>query len=153
MQGEQGMNIDEKIAMLYEKDTALGYKNLLELETLSEIADSLSGYIDNFISMLDDKSNVIKVRGFRLLCKQARWDKDRKIDANIKKILLVLNDPKPTTVRQALQFLKSDVMPYKKELHKIIKESVSAIDLSRFNANTMRPLIEKDIEAICQSGE
>jgi len=60
--------------------------------------------------------------------------------------LFAVNDEKPTAVRQALQYLTYIVLN-KKELNGIIKEAVLSIDCSRFK-DTMRPLIEKDIQAL-----
>jgi len=139
-------SIDESISKLYEKDISEGYKNLQELEALSEKDNSLYPYIDEFISMLGSDKYVVRVRGFRLLCKQAQWDDNRRIDNAIDKIMAFLNDDKPTAVRQALKSLE-DVVIHKKNLCASIKATVMTLDYSHFK-DTMRPLIEKDIHSL-----
>lgn len=135
--------ISNKIASLYEKDTKAAYAILLELEEFSERENALYHYLNEFISMIKSEQYIMRVRGFRLLCKQAKWDKDNIINGAIDDILIAVNDEKPTAVRQALQYLRF-VVPYKKELNNQIKEAVLSIDCSAFK-DTMQPLIEKDI--------
>lgn len=142
------MEISEKIKLLYEKDTKIAYANLKELELLSECGDSLYSYMDEFISMLKSDKYVIRVRGFRLLCKQAKWDKSNKINESIDNILKAVHDEKPTAVRQALQYLKY-VVPYKKVLNKKIKEMALSINCLQFK-DTMQPLIKKDIQSLVE---
>lgn len=140
------MEIGDKIKLLYDKDSTVTYTNLLELEEISEYENTLYSYLNEFVSMLKSEKYSIRVRGFRLLCKQAKWDVDDKINEVITEILFVVNDEKPTAVRQALQYLRYIVLN-KKELIGIIKEAVLSIDCSRFK-DTMRPVIEKDIQAL-----
>ena len=140
------MEISDKIKLLYDKGTSVSYANLLELEEISECDNTLYSYLNEFIAMLKSEKYVIRVRGFRLLCKQAKWDIDDKINEVIIEILFALNDEKPTAVRQALQYLTYIVLN-KRELVGIIKEAVLSIDCSRFK-DTMRPLIEKDIQTL-----
>lgn len=137
------MDIKNRIEYLYDKDTKNVFLNLKELETISDSEDILYPYLDEFISMLKSEKYVIRVRGFRLLCKQAKWDKDNKINKYIEEILSAVDDEKPTAVRQALEYFKYIVI-YKKELNNIIREKVLSIDCLKFK-DTMRPLIQKDI--------
>jgi len=140
------VEISDKIKLLYDKGTSVSYANLLELEEISERDNTLYAYLNEFIAMLKNEKYVIRVRGFRLLCKQAKWDIDDKINEVIIEILFAVNDEKPTAVRQALQYLTYIVLN-KRELVSIIKEAVLSIDCSRFK-DTMRPLIEKDIQTL-----
>jgi len=142
------MEISDKIKCLYDKDTKNAYANLKELELICEKEDILYPYLDEFIEMIKSEKYAIRVRGFRLLCKQAKWDRDNRINEVIEDILAAVNDEKPTAVRQALQYLEY-VVPYKKELGNKIKEMALAIDCSKFK-DTMRPLIEKDIQRLVQ---
>lgn len=100
--------------------------------------------MNEFIDMIKDKKYVIRVRGFRLFCKQAKWDKNNIINENIEDVLEILNDEKPTAIRQALEALK-EIVTYKKELNPIIKEKVLKIDYFKYK-ETMHKLIFKDIE-------
>jgi len=142
------VEISDRIKLLYEKNTKDAYENLQELEALSEKDDALYLYTDEFIAMLKNKQYCIRVRGFRLLCKQAKWDDGNKINTAIDDIAAALNDEKPTAIRQALQYLMY-VVPYKKELNDKIREAALSIDLSRLK-DTMRPLIAKDIQVLLQ---
>lgn len=142
------VQISNKIKSLYDGDTKSAYANLLELESISENEDILYPYLDEFFSMLKSEKYVIRVRGFRLLCKQAKWDSQNKINGAIEDILFAVHDEKPTAIRQALQYLKY-IVPYKKELKDSIKQAVLSIDLSKLN-DTMQPLITKDIQSLVQ---
>ena len=117
----------KKINMLYDKDNEIGYENLLKLEKLSLETNEVYQYIDEFIKMLDNEKTFIRVRGFRLICIQAKWDKENKINNNIEKVLLELDDEKPTAVRQCLASLKY-LLIYKKELLTDIKNKLEKID-------------------------
>gem|GEM_PF-5203964 len=140
--------LSDRIKLLYGKSTKEGYVNLQELEVLSEKGDTLYPYSDDFIAMLNDEHNGIRIKGFRLLCKQAKWDSDNKINEAIDDMLAALRDEKPTAVRQALQYLKY-VVPYKKELNERIKKAALSIDYLQFK-DTMRPLIVKDVQCLLQ---
>lgn len=142
------MVIDDSIKYLYKKDTKDAYVILRELEELSEQENILVPYLDEFLSMLKSDRYVVRVRGFRLLCKQAKWDEHNKINEVIEDILASVYDEKPTAVRQALQYLHY-IVPYKKELNSRIKEAVLSMDCSQFK-DTMRPLIEKDIKNLVE---
>lgn len=142
------MDIKDKIHALYEKDTKEAYAILRELEDLSEQENILYPYLDEFISMLESEKYVIRVRGFRLLCMQAKWDTNNRINEAAEDILVAVQDEKPTAVRQAIQYLGYMVL-YKAELVNRIKETVLSIDYSGFK-DTMRPLIAKDIHNLVQ---
>ena len=143
MRGKSKMDLDYLLSMMEGKDTSKGFEALKELETISESTNALYLYMDKFIDMVKSEKYVIRVRGFRLFCKQARWDVDNVINQNIEEVLSILNDEKPTAVRQALSALK-EVVLYKSELVDIIKERVLAIDYYK-HKETMHSLIAKDI--------
>lgn len=140
------MNTEQMISMLEDKDTSEAYKALQELERISDDSDILYPYLDKFTEMIMSEKYVIRVRGFRLYCKQAKWDTDNKIDETIDMALNILKDPKPTAVRQALAALL-DLVPDKADLRDIVKERVSAIDYFRYK-DTMHSLIAKDMQAV-----
>jgi hypothetical protein len=132
------------IRALYEKDTKEAYQVLLELEKLSEENNSLYKYIDTFFEMIQSEKYIIRVRGYRLLCKQAKWDTENKIDHMIEKMLIEIEDEKQTAIRQKLKALE-DVAKYKTELHQKIKQKITSIDCSKYR-DTMQSLIAKDIQ-------
>ena len=140
------MDICNKVKQLYTKDTKTGYTILKELEGLSNQSNQLYAYLVEFMSMLKSENYAIRLRGFRLLCLQAKWDDKKIIDENIQLILEALHDDKPTAIRQILQYMQF-IIPYKKDLHNQIKEAVSSMDYSHFK-DTMQPLIKKDIASL-----
>lgn len=137
------VSLSEKINELYSKDTSAAYQVLQELEILSDITPELYQYLSEFIGMLGDDKYVIRCRGFRLICRQARWDEDNQIDRSIDQILSFLEDDKPTAVRQGLAALKY-LVPYKPALHQLIRKRVQGIDPYRYR-DTMQPLLVQDV--------
>lgn len=142
------MELSSKIAMLYEKESSAAYKSLQELEALSDAEDALYPYFDEFLDMLGNEKYGIRVRGFRLLCKQAKWDTENKIDKAFDFILQAVDDEKPTAVRQKLKALE-EIARYKKALHGKIKDKILFIHSLQFQ-NTMHPLIQKDVQHLLQ---
>lgn len=140
------MQIEDNIEPLYNKDGTETYNKLLELEEVSDKSNVLYKHFDEFLEMLASDKYGIRVRGFCMLCKQAKWDVDNKINKNIDKILKLLEDEKPTAVRQYLQSMK-DVVKYKKELNLKVKEKLLSINCMKYK-DTMQNLILKDIEEL-----
>ena len=140
------MELELLLSMLTAKDTKQGYGAFLELEHLSEESDDLYPYTERFAEMVSDRAWAVRCRGFRLFCKQARWDDDGVLDRCLERALAILEDEKPTAVRQALAALL-DVVPYKRELWPVIRRRVEAMDLTRYK-DSMAPLIQKDIQTL-----
>lgn len=146
--GENGEipDVEALIDRLQEKDTSAAYRVLQELEWISDETDLVYRYTEKFVEMIKSEKYVIRVRGFRLLCKQAKWDKDNILDETIDTALNILKDEKPTAVRQALAAL-SDVVKYKPDLRDVVELAVSDINYLRYK-DTMHSLIAKDIEHV-----
>ena len=140
------MELDILLSMLTAKDTKRGYGAFLELERLSEESDDLYPYTERFADMVSDRAWAVRCRGFRLFCKQARWDDAGVIDRCLDQALTILEDEKPTSVRQALAALL-DVVPYKRELWPAIRQRVEVMDLNRYK-DSMVPLIQKDMQRL-----
>lgn len=140
------MELNLLLSMLTAKDTKQGYATFLELERLSEESDDLYPYTERFADMVNDRAWAVRCRGFRLFCKQARWDTEGVIDRDLDRTLAILEDEKPTAVRQALAALL-DMAPYKRELWPVIRKRVETMDLSCYK-DSMAPLIKKDIEKL-----
>ena len=140
------MEQDILLSMLTPKDTKQAYGAFLELERLSEETDDLYPFTEQFAEMVLDKAWAVRCRGFRLFCKQARWDGDGVIDRHLDRTLAILEDEKPTAVRQALAALL-DMAPYKPELWPVIRQRVEAMDWNRYK-DSMAPLIQKDIQRL-----
>ena len=134
------MKLDILLSTLTAKDTKQAYGALLEE------SDDLYPYTERFADMVSDRAWAVRCRSFRLFCKQARWDDDGIIDCCLDRALVILEDEKPTAVRQALAALL-DMVPYKRELRPVIRARVEAMDLSRCK-DSMEPLIRKDIQTL-----
>lgn len=96
--------------------------------------------------MLLDEKSYIKMRGFRIICKLSKWDNDNKINNIIDILLQVLDDEKPTIVRQCLSSL-NNLLLYKIDLSEKVENKLKKLDLSKYK-DTMKPLIKKDIDFI-----
>lgn len=140
---QKAAHIESLIGMLEEKDTSAAYKALQELEQISDETGLLYIYTEKFVNMISSDKYVIRVRGFRLFCKQAKWDRNYILDENIDTVLNILNDEKPTAVRQALAALP-DVVRHKPDLRETVKKAVSDICYLRYK-DTMHSLIAKDV--------
>lgn len=137
-------NFKQKIDILTNcKDVNKAYSVLIELEKASEVSNILYPYINVFMDMVQSKNYYVKVRGFRLFCMQSRWDDKHFIDKNIDFVLDILNEERPTIIRQALEYLK-EIAIYKGELKGKLLEKVDNLDTTKFK-DTMKDLIKKDI--------
>ena len=115
---------------------------------ISEVSSELYGYLEDFIEMTEDLNSYIRVRGFRLACAQAKWDAENRLDADLDMLLRVLDDEKPTAVRQCLAALHK-VIICKPNLGERILARMDEIDLSKYKYS-MAPLIRKDMEALAR---
>lgn len=137
-------SLGEKIHILTNcKDVNKTYSVLIELEKTSEVSNILYPYINVFMDMVQSKNYYVKVRGFRLFCMQSRWDDKHFIDKNIDFVLDILNEERPTIIRQALEYLR-EIAIYKGELKEKLLEKVDNLDTAKFK-DTMKDLIKKDI--------
>ena len=97
---------------------------------------------DRYLAM----SSYVRTRAFVLICNQARWADSGQIKAVLDKMLPLLNDPKPTVVRQCLGALH-EVVLFRPELSDEIETALAEMDLSKYK-DSMLPLILKDVEAL-----
>ncbi len=96
--------------------------------------------------MLKSSNSYIRVRGFGLIYKNAKWDKENRINPYIDKILLELDDKKPTAVRQYLSSIQEMII-YKKKLHKKILDTITTLNYLRY-IDSMQILIKKEIDEV-----
>ncbi len=136
------MTID--IQPLYSKDSSEAYRALKDFEDLSDKSSQLYEHLDEFIHMLSSDRYMVRVRGFRLICRQAPWDQENRIDQSINVILDFLDDEKPTAVRMGLAALHY-MIDYKPELHAAIADKITSLDPYRYK-DSMSPLIIKDVQ-------
>lgn len=122
------------------------YTLLLELEQISESSNELYGYFDEFIKLTQSSSPLVRTRGFRLACTQARWDNENKLDRDIDVLLDMLRNEKGTQVRQCITAL-SGVVKYKQGLKDKIIQSLEDLEKQGFK-ESMRELIRKDMDKL-----
>jgi hypothetical protein len=58
-----------------------------------------------FFELIYHKKSYVRVRGFRLCCALAKWDKDNKQKASLGELMKALDDEKAINVRQYLAAL------------------------------------------------
>ena len=124
--------------------TAYEFAKQLSVESLE--SDKYLEMIPMFVKLLQDKSSYVRTRAFILICNQARWAEAGQIKAVLDKMLPLLNDTKPTVVRQSLDALH-EVVLFRPELSDKIENALTEIDVSKYK-DSMLPLILKDIEAL-----
>ena len=100
----------------------------------------------SFLRLIHSNNSYIRTRGFVLCMAQARWDKEKKIEASLEQLCILLHDKKPTVVRQCLQALH-EVILFQPEIASQLDKILDTIDLSNYK-DSMAPLIQKDIEEL-----
>lgn len=136
----------DMMTLLKSKNNTEAYRLLLMLEGESEKNDGLYGSLDDFLTLLQNKSSLVRTRGFRLICAQSRWDRDGWIGEHLEELLSMLDDEKATAVRQCLAALRQVVLSLP-ELGPRIGEKLDSMDLTK-RKESMAPLLQKDIEEL-----
>lgn len=134
------------IAGLKDSRNSGAYEWLLLLEEKSAVSNELYACFEDYVALTKSKSSLVRTRGFRLACAQARWDTENQLDRDFDTLLLMLDDEKATAVRQCLAALHL-VVPHKPNLVGRIENKLNSMDLSKYR-DSMRPLIQKDMEAL-----
>ena len=98
--------------------------------------------------LLTSENAYVRIRSFSLMCFQARWDRDNKLDKYIDDMLKLLNDDKPIVVRKCIEALH-ELLIYKDYSSKVEK-ALGSVDLSKYK-DSMKPLIQKDIAELKKS--
>lgn len=140
------MSKEEIFNIFYGKETWDIWRKFQEIETSIDESKLLYEFFDDIKKMLLDEKSYIKMRGFRIICKLSKWDNDNKINNIIDILLQVLDDEKPTIVRQCLSSL-NNLLLYKIDLSEKVENKLKKLDLSKYK-DTMKPLIKKDIDFI-----
>ena len=140
------MNKEEIFNIFYGKETWDIWRKFQEIESSIDESKLLYKYFDDIKKMLFNEKSYIKMRGFRIICILSKWDKDNKINNIIDSLLQVLDDEKPTIVRQCLSSL-NNLLLYKIDLSEKVENKLKNMDLSKYK-DSMKPLIQKDIDCI-----
>lgn len=131
------------VEALFDKDNTAAYKALKGLEEISDEADLVYPFMDEFGEMLDSDNSYIRTRGITLIACNAKWDKANKIDGIIDRYLKHIADKSPITARQCIRCLPT-IAKYKPELRNNILRAFENADASDY-AQSMSDLVWKDI--------
>lgn len=113
---------------------------------ISESAETDEWYecFDVFASLLNHPKSLVRNRALNILAANAQWDEENRFDAIIDVFLSHVTDEKPITARQCVKALSKVGTAKPRYIPKILLCFQKA-DLSKYK-DSMRPLIEKDIE-------
>lgn len=135
--------MEERLKKLYSNDENEANKSLEELENVTSECILLYDYFDQILPMLNDKNNIIKLRGYLLICDLSKWDKKHKINENINQILTVFDIKDQIILRHCIQ--KTNLLLFHiPELKDIVINKLENIDLKSFEENEVF-LINSDI--------
>lgn len=126
-----GSSMEEILRKLQDKNDKAAYEFAKQIGAESIVSDKYSGMILAFAEMLRDKSSYVRTRGFILICNQARWINDGPMEEVFDQMLSMLNDPKPTVVRQCLNVLR-EVALFQPELSERIENALDELELSKY---------------------
>ena len=110
----------------------------------SQETDEWYEYFDDFATLLDHPKSLVRNRALYILAANAQWDEENRFDGIISDYLLHITDEKPITARQCIKALAQVGVAKLQYIPRIVS-CLKAADLSKYK-DSMRPLIEKDIE-------
>lgn len=105
--------------------------------------------LDSFAALLEHKNSLVRSRAIALLAANAKWDREDRLDAAADSLLSHITDEKPIAARQCIKALPG-IAKQKPQLSERIAAALQSADPSGY-ADSMRPLIEKDIAAALKS--
>ena len=138
--------MEEILRKLTDRDDKTAYEFAKQLSVESTGSDRYLAMIPMFAELHQDKSSYVRTRAFILICNQARWANDGQLVAVFDQMCLLLNEPKPTVVRQCLSALR-EVVLFRPELSDKIENALTEIDVSKYK-DSMSSLILKDVEEL-----
>ena len=110
----------------------------------SQDTDKWYEYFDDFATLLKHPKSLVRNRVLHILAANAQWDDEDRFDAILPEFLSHIMDEKPITARQCIKTLAL-VGQAKPQYIPRITEALREADSSQYK-DSMRPLIEKDIE-------
>lgn len=138
--------MEELLKSLTDKDNKAAYEFAKNICAESEKSDKYLDAIPLFAGMLQAESSYVRTRAFILICSQARWANAGQIEAVFDQMRPLLNDPKPSVVRQCLKALQ-ELALFRPEMSESIRKTVAEIDPAKYK-DSMAPLVRKDIKAL-----
>lgn len=140
------MNIIEELTSKNDKSACAFSEKIT-----SESKDSNSWYVyfDEFASLLNHPNSFVRNRVIWILSSLAKWDDENRFEKILPEYLSHITDEKPITSRQCVQAL-SQIGNAKPQFVLEIIAALQNADLSKYK-DSMRPLIEKDIQKTIRS--
>ena len=132
------------IAKLTAKDDKYACAIADKIISESQDTDEWYEYFDAFASLLNHPKSLVRNRVLYILAANAQWDDENRFDAILEDYLAHITDEKPITARQCIKTLVQVGMAKPQYIPRILSCFHDA-DLSKYK-NSMRPLIEKDME-------
>ena len=132
------------IAKLTVKDDKYACALADKIISESQETDEWYEYFDDFATLLDHPKSLVRNRALYILAANAQWDEENRFDKIISDYLTHVTDENPITARQCGKAL-AQVGVAKPQYIPRILSSLRNADLSNYK-DSMRPLIEKDIE-------
>lgn len=137
--------IEALVEKLRDKDDNAAYDALQRLLAESRASARVLPFLPDFFSLLAAPSAYLRTRGLLLVCANARWDAAGLIEEKLPLLLAHITDEKPAVARQFVRALP-ELAQAKPQCVPAIRQALLAADLSAYR-ESMRPLIEKDIQA------
>lgn len=136
--------MQEIIAKMTSKDDKYACAIADQIISESQDTDQWYEYFDTFASLLNHPKSLVRNRALYILAANAKWDSENRFDTILDEYLTHITDEKPITARQCIKALVQ-VGREKPQYIPRILSSFHDADLSKYK-DSMRPLIEKDIE-------
>ena len=135
---------DNIIANLTAKDDKYACALADKIISESQETDEWYEYFDDFATLLDHPKSLVRNRALYILAANAQWDEENRFDKIISDYLTHVTDEKPITARQCIKALAQVGLAKPQYIPRKLS-CLRTADLSKYK-DSMRPLIEKDIE-------
>ena len=112
----------------------------------SKETDKWYEYFDDFAVLLSHTKSLVRNRAFCILAANIKWDDENRFDVYLEEYLSHITDEKLISARQCIKSL-AQIGKSKDKYIPSILEAFQNADLSKYK-DSMRPLIEKDIEEV-----
>ena len=132
----------ELVERLNAKEDQIRYPAFLLLRARSAFCADVYPYWDTLAEKLENANSYQRSIGAMLLAANARWDTQGRMRACLGRFLALLNDEKPTTIRQCAQSL-TEVASAQPALAGDIIAALIGVDLLQIK-ETMRKLVLSD---------
>lgn len=139
------MRREDAIANLTSKNDAFACALAERIVNESRESDRWYACLDDFAALLNHPKSYVRNRAMHILAANAQWDGEGRFDAVLPDFLAHITDEKPITARQCIRAL-AQVGRAKLRYIPQILSALKDADLSKY-ADSMRPLLERDIEA------